>query len=346
MTDAGDINLLHIFLMLIVLSNIFVLCLVGFLAYIWMSFDLDDDIPVEDLLNNSEMNPYSNVNQAGNGPSSNKHKDICLKSLSCTGEPYLTLERVIIRKDIMKTIRYCCNTKCSMPFDWINNETTTEDVVLPENQVRIRCLFCKEETCARCRSKWHFNLSCAQFMDLNRSSPLFNRSGKISRQCPDCGHLIDKRPGDCNFVVCLCGCAFCYNCGTAYKSLNPIATNEHGEPEYCCGLFEEEERSTEAENSTEAELPGTNGVNGYVNLLMCLNGGPPRSRLPKSMIEAIGLHTCPYTECKKSFTDLKALELHLAFVRRHVVYLCCGRPFSTYSDLHRHEDNNCPENRA
>ena len=70
---ARNSNPFLVFSIIIILLNIFVLCLVGFMAYVWMSIDIDieDDIPVEETINGKKNIGY-NVCQVNNAPSTSK----------------------------------------------------------------------------------------------------------------------------------------------------------------------------------------------------------------------------------------------------------------------------------
>ena len=62
--DAGDI---HLFLLsiFIILLNVSALCLAVFLVYIWMNIDIDieNKIPVEEMIDNGTKSTVCNVNQ-------------------------------------------------------------------------------------------------------------------------------------------------------------------------------------------------------------------------------------------------------------------------------------------
>ncbi|PXF46498.1 ATP-dependent RNA helicase DEAH11, chloroplastic [Gracilariopsis chorda] len=177
----------------------------------------------------------------------------CLSALSGTGKEYEALERLIINKDFTKRIRYCANSKCAMPFDWVFDNAGAHDV---REQARVMCPFCDTETCALCRCVWHEDQTCEEHSlqkDMEELSVLSRQNNW--RRCPDCGHLIEKRTGDCAFVTCKCGCGFCHTCGSAYTSLDPTWDNVHGRPGCRCALFPEPEEPEEPE---EPALPVDN----------------------------------------------------------------------------------------
>lgn len=295
----------------------------------------------------------------------------CLSALSGTGAEYEALERLIINKDYTKRVRYCANSSCAMPFDWVIDNAGAHDI---EQQIRIMCPFCSTETCAMCRCVWHEDQTCEEYgieRDLEELSVLSRRKGWT--RCPDCGHLIEKRTGDCAFVTCKCGCGFCHTCGAAYTSLEPTESNEHGQPGCRCALFPEpDEPEVPAEPVRPERVPhhvnepihgripranaqpdaiapeqdlrpdGLWGPNGRVSLRKCLDGWHQfrGARLPQAMMHSLQNRTCPYDECDIQFGSWHALEQHLAFVRRHEVHLCCDRPFYTYASMMNHIRNN------
>lgn len=61
-------------------------------------------------------------------------------------------------------------------------------------------------------------------------------------------------------------------------------------------------------------------------------------RLSARMLGCLRENRCPYPECDRKFSSIGALEQHLAHTRRHAVFLCCGRPFSSRRALHAHQD--------
>ncbi|KAI0563258.1 E3 ubiquitin ligase RBR [Gracilaria domingensis] len=283
----------------------------------------------------------------------NLENDACLKALSGTGEDYEALERLIINKDYTKKIRYCANSKCAMPFDWVVDDAGGQNIA---QIARVLCPFCDTETCAVCRCVWHEDETCEEHavqQDLESLS-LLTRLNKWTR-CPECGHLIEKRNGDCNFVRCTCGCGFCHSCGAAYMTLEATSDNVHGMPGCNCSLFPpveaeqppqpRQQRPQPPEPQVEDPIefyPGVAGPNGYVNVKKCLSGdlremGGP---LPQAMLRSLAMNVCPYEDCDIQFQSMRSLEQHLAFVQRHEVHLCCNRPFYHYASLRNHQVNN------
>jgi hypothetical protein len=97
---------------------------------------------------------------------------------------------------------FCCNPRCSKrlePKD-IKGETGS-------------CPTCRTKTCTKCKQPDHRGI-CAENNELVELAKKENWKG-----CPKCRRLIEKQPGTCNQVLCVCGIAFCYLCGKqmAYK---------------------------------------------------------------------------------------------------------------------------------
>lgn len=110
----------------------------------------------------------------------------------------------------------------------------------------VECLECHRLFCAPCKVPFHAGLSCAEFQALppgERSAEdrallqLAEEAGW--KRCPQCGAVVDRLPGGCNFMVCRAPCrtAFCYNCGVRYIHTRATANNAHGQPGCRCGLF-------------------------------------------------------------------------------------------------------------
>lgn len=123
-----------------------------------------------------------------------------------------------------------CTAKLGLP----------DDMSIPDAE----CLGCRRQLCMVCVAPWHSGLSCAEFQaqpvelrvsadDLAARQVLVENGGW---QCPACGEGIERADG-CNFMLCICGKAFCYACGQQYLDLVPTPRNQHGQPGCDCGLF-------------------------------------------------------------------------------------------------------------
>lgn len=158
----------------------------------------------------------------------------CVQLLAGTGRACGQLLMAITKNKHCTQILYCANPHCSAAFDWDGDKRSTSG-----EAKKIHCPMCRTVTCADCRKIWHAGKNCgepsAQHND-NGVSTLAIRCGW--RKCPKCGHMIERRRGDCNFMRCVCGFAFCYKCLKAYKSLRPQAGNMHGKPGCACGFFD------------------------------------------------------------------------------------------------------------
>jgi hypothetical protein len=77
-------------------------------------------------------------------------------------------------------------------------------------------------------------------------------NSKSWKRCPSqgCGHMV-KRSEGCNHVRCLCGCSFCYACGTPYTGTHPTAENVHGTPGCACALFTVPEEDGDADQQQQ-----------------------------------------------------------------------------------------------
>ena len=247
---------------------------------------------------------------------------------------------MMIKKFHIKQMRYCSNPKCAIPFDWDCSET--DENKLEEYHVRVACPCCYHETCAKCRVEWHKDLTCRQWRKQEKTVKLYESHGRM--QCPDCGHLIERKSG-CNHVVCICGCNFCHKCGSKYNSRKRVPGNEYRRASCDCNYTyppivgrlrcnRRVERRRAREIHEQVETLNNAGArnnavaqydepNGHVNLRPWLFN----HRLPAGMERDIRELRCPYDGCVEVFGDIAALERHIATVRTHHVYICCGRPF-------------------
>ncbi|EOA28731.1 hypothetical protein CARUB_v10024959mg [Capsella rubella] len=85
------------------------------------------------------------------------------------------------------------------------------------------CPHCHRMVCVKCGTKWHPDITCEEFQKLaenerGRDDILLKKmaEGKKWRRCPSCKFYIEKSEG-CLYMMCRCGLAFCYNCGTPSK---------------------------------------------------------------------------------------------------------------------------------
>lgn len=92
----------------------------------------------------------------------------------------------------------------------------------------ISCHSCGLQFCARCKVKWHDQMSCEIFESIKEDEAqnevdvaLFTlMSEKKWRRCRNCGWCIERIDG-CNHMMCKCGKAFCFRCGSMYLNSRP-----------------------------------------------------------------------------------------------------------------------------
>lgn len=294
---------------------------------------------------------------------------VCLALLAGTGNAYEMLEKLVVEKVHFSRIRYCADEKCATPFDWVKQEDVSHTKLKAE-EFKVVCPMCGTATCVQCRVKWHEGQTCEQYERDKESRDLLLRLARDKgwKECPKCGHMIERRTGDCFFVHCRCGCAFCHRCGVEYRSLRATEYNTHGTAGCDCGLFGDESSDEEdildwerrvglfpllrmpppharlgrvmvEQNDLRQQLEVNEvmeGRNGYVAILAWLGNARRRRKLPAAMRENLSAAICPYDECKAVFNAIRALEQHLTSVQRHAVYLCCGRPFYTQHGRENH----------
>jgi hypothetical protein len=160
----------------------------------------------------------------------------CLAVLGRKAELHSTFENLISDETCMSWECYCPNAKCGQMFAWVG------DLALAESPLRYRliCCVCWNASCAEFRDLWHQGRSCeAHRMECNDETGLAELA--LARQwklCPQCGALIGKQIGDCNYVCCdRCGHDFSHACGVSYRTSIETANNGHGDPGCDCGLF-------------------------------------------------------------------------------------------------------------
>lgn len=159
-----------------------------------------------------------------------------------TMEEALTTDRRALRRlwvlraeSLMRKPLHCPYKDCSALMD---AHEMDEDVPM-------ECANCHRELCLSCKVPFHTGFSCAQFQAL----PQEHRSKEDVellqlavtehwRRCGACGHMVERLPGGCNFLLCRCKHAFCYACGAGYVHTRATANNRHGQPGCGCGLFD------------------------------------------------------------------------------------------------------------
>ncbi|XVF88959.1 hypothetical protein PTKIN_Ptkin19aG0093300 [Pterospermum kingtungense] len=82
------------------------------------------------------------------------------------------------------------------------------------------CPNCWRLFCAQCKVPWHAGIECGDFQKLHKNEReredimLMNLAKqKKWGRCPKCRFVVEKIMG-CKYILCRCGTAFCYDCGT------------------------------------------------------------------------------------------------------------------------------------
>lgn len=161
--------------------------------------------------------------------------DRCLALISPSPQIYQALQTFILEKQHVSCLRYCANPLCSAPFDFVPSPSLKGNPL----EFRVQCPLCRTAACVKCKVEWHQGKTCSQYTsDVSRSGISNLARENNWQQCPRCSTVIDRRKGDCYYVQCTCGCAFCHKCGVAYKDEVATPRNSHGTPACSCGLFE------------------------------------------------------------------------------------------------------------
>jgi IBR domain, a half RING-finger domain len=144
----------------------------------------------------------------------------CLALLNGLPDLHAALELFLVEKTHITKAVYCPNKSCRQVFDWIA-DSTLEDCPM---RVKLTCPFCSTSFCAACRVPWHDGITCEASRWKQAGDPELRKLAEQMKwkPCPDCSVLIEKQDG-CDRVICLCECAFCYACGTRYRSREDAA---------------------------------------------------------------------------------------------------------------------------
>jgi len=251
---------------------------------------------------------------------------------------------------------------------------------LEDGATQVQCLACHRMFCGSCRVPWHQGLTCEQYTQLpdylrapEDVALLRMARRKQWRPCPGCRNLLSKQDGDCNWMRCICGCAFCFRCGNKYINNREQPDNVHGRAGCTCPLFD------------PVDEPNVNNAGDDQDLLIPPPPPPPpppavdpqeqqpgglfkfgnakmrrhqfvdlvayKARIdagtfapaPQWLQTRMERNECCY--CARTFTSLEALNQHLSMTRNHPVYACCGRifldenGFRQHAELHRRKKN-------
>ncbi|CAA6658866.1 unnamed protein product [Spirodela intermedia] len=83
------------------------------------------------------------------------------------------------------------------------------------------CGACSAETCRRCHLEYHPWVSCRRYRELKEDPDVsleeWRRGKNNVKNCPSCGHAIEKTDG-CSHVECRCGEHICWECLRTFPS--------------------------------------------------------------------------------------------------------------------------------
>eukprot|EP00929_Paragymnodinium_shiwhaense_P077155 TRINITY_DN39714_c0_g1_i1.p1 TRINITY_DN39714_c0_g1~~TRINITY_DN39714_c0_g1_i1.p1 ORF type:complete len:466 (+),score=65.26 TRINITY_DN39714_c0_g1_i1:73-1470(+) len=239
---------------------------------------------------------------------------------------------------------------------------------LDESVSQVQCLECWKVFCGNCRVAWHDGLTCEQYKRLpdHLRAPedvalLRIAQRQAWRPCPGCRNMLSKQDGDCNYLRCRCGTAFCFRCGNKYINDQPQANNVHGRAGCTCPLFDANEE--EANNAgpgdddldrvippppqIEEQPPQPGGLLKFGNAKMRwhqkVNLVDYKERVDAGQVAcpawlAARLERMECCYCARAFNTLRDLDTHLQNTRAHPVYACCGRIFLDFNGFSQHAE--------
>ncbi|PON47362.1 TNF receptor-associated factor [Trema orientale] len=117
------------------------------------------------------------------------------------------------------TYRFCPSPDCPAIYQVADPGTPGKPFV---------CGSCYAETCTSCHLEYHPYLSCEKYREFKEdpdSSLTEWRRGKENvKNCPNCGHAIEKWEG-CNHIECRCGKHICWSCLEVFGSSDECYTH-------------------------------------------------------------------------------------------------------------------------
>jgi E3 ubiquitin-protein ligase RNF144 len=116
---------------------------------------------------------------------------------------------------------HCPTANC--PYIFTIDKNSLHD----DESYHLRCEVCREHYCLKCRVKYHKNQSCMAYrkerLQVGGEDELlllaYLQSRKV-KACPQCKRYVERTSG-CSHMNCLCGCSFCYLCGSIKCACKP-----------------------------------------------------------------------------------------------------------------------------
>ena len=117
------------------------------------------------------------------------------------------------------TYRFCPSPDCPSIYQ-VAEPGTPEKLFV--------CDSCFAETCTSCHLEHHPYLSCEKYRefkeDPDSSLKEWRRGKENVKNCPNCGHTIEKWEG-CNHIECRCGKHICWSCLEIFRSSDECYTH-------------------------------------------------------------------------------------------------------------------------
>ena len=107
--------------------------------------------------------------------------------------------------------RFCPSPDCPGVY-----HVTTE-----EEDTLYACAACTAEICRRCHMEYHPWVSCERYKEIKEDPDVsleeWRKGKNYVKNCPTCGHTIEKTEG-CSHVECRCGGHICWDCLRVFNS--------------------------------------------------------------------------------------------------------------------------------
>jgi len=118
---------------------------------------------------------------------------------------------------------YCPYKNCSVPLSKDVPEVGSSTAAAAAVTKKSQCPACKGFFCAQCIVPWHEGLDCSELKGLSPSESekddlmlLKLAKEKEWQRCARCRQIVERTSG-CRHMICICGCEFCYDCGSEWK---------------------------------------------------------------------------------------------------------------------------------